>query len=309
MRIRRLVAAATFLSFAITAKAAEPTVGKDPSNPTVQHAPDLRGTTQSPLVVTLEPSPSADAERAEAEREKRTQASNEARIVRATDFIAIGTLVLALATILLWIYTYRLWKTSSDAARASDKAARDQLEQVTRSASAMETVAMATQNNAALFQQMLAKQARAYGAVLVGGATYQERNKNIRFAAGSVLVNSGMTPAHRVRHRARAAIMPHPLPDDFDFPLPDETDGGPILNPREQYTFQTLVPDYVPDEDVAAIKLTNGKALYAWGEVAYDDAFGESHKTKFCHTFAWFGTNPDGTPPTGYYDRRHNEAT
>jgi hypothetical protein len=301
---------ATVALFGLTGivSAAEPAVPKNPPDPVETRAPDLRGTEQAPFVVTVAPSPAEGEERAALELEKRVQATNEARIVRATDFIAVGTLVLAAATILLWVYTYRLWKTSSEAARRSDEAAREQLSQFSRSATAMETVALATQNNAALFQQMLAKQARAYIAVLVGGAIYQERDKHLRFEGGSVLVNSGMTPAHRVRHRAQAAIMSHPLPADFDFPLPAEPDGGPILNPREQYNFRTLIADYVPDEEVPAIKLGDGKALYVWGVVAYDDAFGQPHETRFCHTFLWFGTG-ESERPQGYYDRRHNEAT
>lgn len=308
MKIRVIVAVAVLGAMAFPADASKPAPSKRSSESGEAPAQDLRGTEKSPLVVTIATSRAEDGERAALETEKRVQASNEARIVRATDFIAVGTLVLACATVLLWVYTYRLWKTSSEAARRSDEAARDQLGQFSRSATAMETVATVTQNNATLFQQMLAKQARAYVAVLTGGAIYQDRDKHLQFEGGSVLVNSGMTPAHRVRHRAQAAILPHPLPEDFAFPLPAEPGGGPILNPREQYTFRTIVTDYVPDEEVSAIKLGSGKALYVWGVVAYEDAFGQSHLTHFCHTFLWFGAGEDERAQ-GYYDRRHNEAT
>jgi hypothetical protein len=308
MNIGAIIAIAALSALTSMANAAEPVV-RQKSEPAAQQATDLRGTEHSPLVVTVAPSANEEAERAAAQREKRVQAANEAHIVSATDWIAGGTIALAIATTLLWVYTYRLWKTSSDAARASDKAARDQLEQVTRSAAAMENVAVATQNNAKTFQQLLAKQARAYVAVLVSGAIYQEREKGLRFEGRAGLVNSGMTPAHRVRHQARAAILPRPLPADFEFQLPAEPDGGPILNPRETYEIATtLLGDFVPDEEVPLIKRSEGKALYVWGVVSYDDAFGEAHQTRFCHMWVWYGSG-EHERSKGYYDFRHNDAT
>lgn len=308
MKIQALIAIAAVVGLMGIARAAEPNAPGNLPEASGTHASDLRGTEQAPLVVTLASPPVKDAVRVAVEQEQRAQAENDARIVRATDFIALGTLVLAAATTLLWVYTYRLWKTSSEAARRSDEAAREQLSQFARSATAMETVALATQNNALLFQQLLAKQARAYIAVLVGGAIYQDRDKSLRFEGVSMLVNSGITPAHRVRHQAQAAILPHPLPSDFEFPLPAEPDGGPILNPREQYSFRAVVSDYVADDEVATIKLGAGKALYVWGVVNYDDSFGQSHLTRFCHAYLWFGAG-ENERPQGYYDRRHNEAT
>lgn len=307
MRTVAIITVAALCVFTST-NATNSVSGKSPPAPTVQPAPDLRGTESAPLVVTVAPSAEVATDRAEAKEEQRMQAKNEARIVRATDFIAVGTLILAAATMLLWIYTYRLWKTSSTAARASDKAARDQLEQVTRSASAMENVALHTQKNATLFQQLLAKQARAYVAVLVNGALYQESGKGLKFEARATITNSGMTPAHRLRHQARVAILPHPLPEDFDFALPAEPDAGPILNPREANEISNVLEDFVPDADVPTIMIAASKALYHWGIVSYDDAFGEVHRTRFCHFYIWYGTE-ENARPKGYYNRQHNDAT
>jgi hypothetical protein len=158
------------------------------------------------------------------------------------------------------------------------------------------------------FQDLLAKQMRPYLAVAVGGAVYQDRDRGLRFEGVATLSNNGMTPAHKIRNRGQAMILPHPLPIDFAFPLPGEPDGGPVLNPRESYVLRAVVDDFVPDNEVAAIKNADGRALYVWGTVSFKDELGISHETKYCHYYIWTGQG-EKEVPNGFYHRQHNEAT
>ncbi len=179
-----------------------------------------------------------------------------------------------------------------------------------RSASAMEKVAdkiavsaeAATASVSAINQQM-----RAYISVVIGSATYQERTKNLKFQAIPSVINAGLTPAHKVSFKAGAAILPNPLPDDFDFPLADSISGMQVIGPRQNITVAPIVGEFVDDAEVDAIKSgAQGKALFAWGIFNYEDIFGTPQYTKFCHIYTWFA---DGKTVWGYYASRHNEAS
>ena len=91
------------------------------------------------------------------------------------------------------------------------------------------------------------KQLRAYLTVIIGSATYQETGKDVRFAGIPRLVNNGNTPAHKVSYRIKSSILPVPLPNDFDFPLPNEVVGGAMLGPNQISELQAIVDDFVLD--------------------------------------------------------------
>jgi len=44
--------------------------------------------------------------------------------------------------------------------------------------------------------------------------------------------------------------------------------------------------------------------MYVWGFITYEDVFGESHTTKFCHRLTWL---PAGNV-YGYYIPGRNDA-
>jgi hypothetical protein len=149
------------------------------------------------------------------------------------------------------------------------------------------------------------RQLRAYISVTVGGALFQEGPKNLKFEARPQIINTGRTPAHHVRSIIRAAILPFPLPPDFEFPLPEEFSGGAVLGPQQTFILHGIVDDFVAEEEVEAIKPgTNGRALSAWGTVSYQDVFGTSHHTNFAQSLIWL---PNGNI-YGYYSTNHNDA-
>ncbi len=93
--------------------------------------------------------------------------------------------------------------------------------------------------------------------------------------------------------RKKAAILPVPLPNDFDFPLPedDTAQGDATVGAHLSYFMPITVGDSVPDAEVQMIKEGNGRGLYAWGVVTYEDIFGIKHATKFGMHFYWLLNN------------------
>jgi hypothetical protein len=194
------------------------------------------------------------------------------------------------------------------------KSMQQSVAEAARLASAMEIVAneiavsskAATESVVAL-RERTAQQMRAYLCVIIGGGTYQHRASNLKFAASPTLINAGHTPAHKVSYRAKAEILPVPLPDDFAFPLPDEAVGGSLLGPQQNATLNGVVDDFCADEEVEDIKAGKGKALYIWGIVNYKDVFGESHFTKFCQTVHFMRIGAEHKI-TGFFIPRYDEA-
>lgn len=136
-------------------------------------------------------------------------------------------------------------------------------------------------------------------------AVYQDRDKNLRFEGKPLLRNAGHTPAYRVSHTCRAGILPVPLPDDFDFPQPlQATPAGGVIGPGHTRILSAIVEELVPDDEVDAIKSGSGRALYVWGRVTYEDAFGESRYTNYCQALTW---QPDNTV-ISYFIGGYDEA-
>jgi hypothetical protein len=190
---------------------------------------------------------------------------------------------------------------------------RDSIAEASRSAKAMEQVAKdigvsakaATESVAALNKQM-----RAYLTVIIGLAVYQDREKGLKFEGKPTMMNTGLTPAKKVVYHAKADILPMILPEDFDFPLPKKATvtGGSVIGAHQSNIMSAIVDDFVPDQDVEAIKSGSGKSvLYCRGMVTYEDVFGESHETKFCQTLTWL--RDEKQTIFGCYCPRHNDAT
>jgi hypothetical protein len=153
---------------------------------------------------------------------------------------------------------------------------------------------------------------RAYVGVTVGTGCFQDRDKGIKFEATPTLTNTGKTPAHKVRYRANAAALREPLPDNYVF-APGQNDMGEyIVGVNNPMIIHIVVDDYCDQQDVASIMAgTDGRALYCWGKITYEDVFGDRHETDFCHRLFFY---PDGDKPEtfrvgGTYLPGRNKAT
>jgi hypothetical protein len=273
-----------------------------------------RGTDDSPLVVKIQPDANNAAAIERDVKELDQKAINDRETIAINRrLVMLGNLQLVVFIGQLLVFGYQAYKLR-ETVNATVEQSRDMkasIAEATRSASAMEAVAgnaaisarMATESVATV-RERTAQQMRAYVSVLVGGAVYQEREKNLRFEAKPVIVNAGHTPAHNVGYRARAAVLSVPLPEDFPFALPEKVIGAAVLGPQQNVVLSAIVDDYCDDRIVADVKKASGNALYAWGEVTYDDVFSERRRTRFCQIMTWL---PDGQT-WGYYAPVHNDA-
>jgi hypothetical protein len=155
------------------------------------------------------------------------------------------------------------------------------------------------------------REMRAYITVVVSKAYPQDRAKGIKFQGEPRMVNSGRTPAQKVNFKMRSAILPYPLPSNFQFPpwLRETLSERSELTagPQQSVVLSKggIVDDFVPDQDVEDIKhVAGGRALYTWGFITYEDIFGNSHSTEFCQSFEWL---PDGKV-WGDYTPGHNKG-
>jgi len=299
------------LSLAVPGLCAQP---KEHSQGLQQASPaDQRGTEQSPVVVKVLTTPKTKEEAAEEQQKESGQSSADWWMVRLTAIIAaIGIL----QTIVFGRQAQRLKETiekMDEIAGGQTSDMQASIQQATRGASAMERVAnaMVSQvenygNLAKMQREFWQRQMRAYVSVTVGGATFQERAKNLKFAGSPKIINDGMTPAHNVRSVIKAAIVKLPVDPAFDFNLPPgDATSAPALGPRHVRDIQGIVEDYIADQDVPGVKdLTAMKGLLVWGRVDYDDAFGDAHYANFAQIIYWLAEDA----PRGIYEPRHNDS-
>jgi Sec-independent protein translocase protein TatA len=274
---------------------------------------DQRGTEQSPLVIKLLPTDKTKQESEEDAQDRQEKASSDWWIVCLTGILAL----VAFLQLLVFGYQAKKLRETVESAKDQSSAMERHISEAARSANAMEGVAKsleitaeASQQAAVASQQSIAslrQQMRAWLTIIIGGGIPQERVKNLKFDARPVILNTGLTPARNVRYQIKAAILPVPLPPDFDFPLPEQElgAGGNCIGAHQNAQLMTVTDDYVPDEDVEDIKSGKDRALYSWGLVTYEDVFGgPSHQTQFCQQLTWL---PDGKV-FGYYTPGHNDA-
>jgi hypothetical protein len=231
-------------------------------------------------------------------------------------FLVYITLFLAIVTGVLAFYTYRLWKATKTMVDSADATAQRQSSEMQasiieagRAATAMEQLVKSSAESVATLKDVTARQMRAYLVVNINFGLYQERKRNIKFEVRPSLQNTGQTPAHKMTYWARAKIMPFPLPENFDFPIPKKSPIRPMfLGPHQGVELNALVDDFVPDDEVADIKSGNTRRVYIWGVVTYTDIFNKKRTTKFCHSLYWFGSG-ENEKIGGNYAAHQNEAT
>jgi len=145
-----------------------------------------------------------------------------------------------------------------------------------------------------LMKDTAKRQLRAYLTVTIGSAIYQERRSaedggDLKFESDPHLVNTGQTPARKIQFKARAEILPSPLPVGINLAEGmDEGVGYSMLGPRQNATMTAIVSGFCQDSEVEVIKRgTGAQALYVWGLITYEDVFGDAHHTRFCQRIFW----------------------
>jgi hypothetical protein len=265
-----------------------------------QQAPqtDQRGTEQSPLMVKVLVSPKTQTEADQDAEDRKEKSANDRHIVELTGALA----VIAFLQFLVYAYQAKKLRETVKSAGEQSEAMERHIGEAARSATAMETIANKIEDGNRMIM-------RAYVTTLIGGAVYQERRVgqgDLKFEAKVTVLNTGNTPARKVRIRKKAEILPVPIPQDFAYPLPDFEVNSTYatIGAHQNYVIAAIVPDFVADGEVATIKEGSGKALCVWGEIIYEDIFGSPHATKFAHQLTWL---LDGKV-YGFYIPGRNEA-
>lgn len=291
----------------VTSEGPTPTPGVANKPPQQQTTPsqkqpnaDQRGTEQSPLVVKMLPTMKTKEETDQQTQDRETKSSSDRWTVRFTGALTL----IAFLQLLVYGYQAKKLRETVKSAEAQSLAMERHISEAARSAQATETIASSIEYGNKITM-------RAYVTTTIGGAVYQERNRegqpDLKFEGKANIINTGATPARRVRIQKTAAILPNPIPDDFAFPLPEddsEKSGFAAIGPRQSYIASYVIDDFVADEDVGPIKRGHGKNLCFWGRITYEDVFGDTHHTDFAHQLLWL---PDGQV-FGYYLPGHNDA-
>jgi hypothetical protein len=145
---------------------------------------------------------------------------------------------------------------------------------------------------------------RAYLSVVVGAGVYQD--DKCKFEAKPGIINNGQTPAYNVRYRAKAEILSDSVAVSYTFTAPPDTPKSQSsIGPKENRLLSAILPYRVADSEVQDIMDGNGKALWVWGVVHYDDVFGKAHFTQFCQRLYWL---KDRSNVFGIYDGRFGES-
>jgi hypothetical protein len=284
--------------------------------------------TQPPFLVQVVPATKTKEETEQDRQDRKAKADLD----RSTIRLGWLTIIVAfLQFVAIGVQAFFLWGTlraTDIAARAAETQAGELKEataEAAKSARAMESVAESMRKNVdritesvevnrqvAERQKLLGeKQLRAYISVTIGSAYYQDRALNIRFQGVGALVNSGNTPAQKLRYRARSGIFPLPLPppEDFVLLLPSEWSVEDMTPPHSPpRTIGEAVLNFVDDHLISDIKQLRGLGLFVWGEVTYRDEFEAEHETKFCHMLTWIPTTPNETI-RGFYIAGRNSMT
>jgi hypothetical protein len=218
---------------------------------------------------------------------------------------AVATVAIAAFTLTLWRATSGMLQAASDQSGAMERS----IAEATRSAAAMEQVAVAIATNARTGADTLAAyktQTRAYLAIITGGCVPQDRNTQWRYEVRMFVKNTGHTPAQAVSFGCKAQIFDFPLPANIDLTLPVERNeaSGHIASGQQHY-IRGWLDDLIGDDEIAEITKGNTRKLYVYGTVYYRDIFGEEHHTNFCQFGMWdLGGNFSTVNAF-----RHNDAT
>ena len=128
--------------------------------------------------------------------------------------------------------------------------------------------------------------------------------KPVANSIGVEMRNAGQTPARRLTHWMYIEVRNFPLSKDLEPPEEDRLRVYSVLHPGMT---RMIIGDFpVKDVENAKTRIENGSmALYIWGEITYDDVFGEERTTKFrfwlgkegmrLHRFAHYATGNEAT--------------
>lgn len=268
-RVRSVLAALAWVAII------EGTVAADLQQPPAQGASsketsqNSRGTEQSPLVIRVVQPAKSEAETSEETRARREvralelkRSALDQRLADATDDLAFWTKILALVALVqfaaiimqTWILR-RTLRATEQAAKSADYAVRS-----------AESTAV--------------HELRAY----ISATPDHIYNFSVTQALGikATIRNAGKTPAYGVAPRSRVALLPFPLPANYQFPELPPVSAAFTLHPEETIFHTTYSESSFTQAEINAAIDGSKLRIYMFGEISYEDAFGQKRITEFC---------------------------
>lgn len=161
------------------------------------------------------------------------------------NILAFGTVMIACFTLTLWWSTSRLWKAGEIHSE---------------------------------------RELRAYVIVKIDDIESQD-SPSERTALVLKIINTGKTPAHKLKCISATRLIAHPIDRDFDFSVPNIPDQiAIVLGPGDNTTHDSLADRPLTDSEMGDAMAPIGTSrIYTYGTVFYEDGFGRSRFTNFCY--------------------------
>lgn len=243
-----------------------------------------RGTDNRPLVVKVVSAKETDAKAAQSDKHSDEEAADEHGLKVWTVVLAAFTgLIFATAAIQAGLFFVQL------------RLMKQGIEDATATAKAAEKSAIATEETVRTMRETAQRQLRAY--VFVDSCSLVAANadgqiytppQTISAASRPVLIlhykNTGQTPAYQVVADGTMCLVSWPLnlsdlpPVTFKKGATKDSMGPGAI--RRKYEIPDSSIPMLTDADIAAIK-GGTKAIFAYGEIRYNDIFGHPYFTRY----------------------------
>jgi hypothetical protein len=119
-----------------------------------------------------------------------------------------------------------------------------------------------------------------------------------------IIKNSGQTPAYRLSTATAVMVGDNPLQGDLRVPvmLPNHT----VVPPAGNYALSISLAQPLTADQLRGVQ-KGAQAIYAIGEIAYEDAFGECRMTRFRFSYSGPGADIGSKVGLSYLDEGNTE--
>jgi hypothetical protein len=119
-----------------------------------------------------------------------------------------------------------------------------------------------------------------------------------------VIKNNGQTPAYRLSTVMAVLAGDNPLVGDLR--IPPMPRNHTVVPPTGSYTLSVPMSQTLTADQLKAIQ-KGTQAIYAFGEIAYEDAFGECRMTRYRFYYTGAGAENGGRVDLAYLDEGNAE--
>jgi hypothetical protein len=150
------------------------------------------------------------------------------------------------------------------------------------------------------------RQLRAYVGQAPSGGALSYWPPTGQFTAHIRLLNTGLTPAFKVRTTMAVHVLPYPRSDKsifVEYPIGPAPSTDETLFPQDYFDANKTSDETLSWNDyLKALAPKSSRRIYAYGAVSYIDSFGQWHTTHFCVSFVLLRDvpNPRDLKSTGF---------